>query len=79
MCTGAYRGEGYHAPCIHTHLRYLFYVFVLCCLVLFIEIKKDAFVPNGYFSPMRSISIVIKQAFFCFKLFFRINTSHKRF
>ena len=59
-------GEGYHASRVLTHFHYFF----LCsCLMVscFIcrnltlpSFKKGVFVRNGYFSPMRSISVVMK-------------------
>ena len=38
--------------------------------------KKDVFVRNGYFSPMRSISVFVK---FYFKFFFPIRVSQNVF
>ena len=62
MCTG---GEGYHASCVRTPLHYLFSCFCLmvscfiCRKLSLPSFKKDVFVRNGYFSPMRSISVVM--------------------
>ena len=56
MCTGAYKGRG-------VSRLISFHVFVLCCLVLNLTLpsfKKGVFVRNGYFSPMRSISVAMK-------------------
>ena len=43
--------------------------------------KKDVSVRNCYFSPMRSISILMKHeiSFFYFKLFFRTKVSQNTF
>ena len=60
------RGEGYHASCVRTHLHHLFSRFSLivpyfiCRNVTLPSFKKSVFVRNGYFSPMRSISVVMK-------------------
>ena len=67
VCTG---GEGYHTSCVRTHLHYLFSCFCLmvsgfiCRNLTLPSFKKGVFVRNGYFSPMRSISVVMKEAFF---------------
>ena len=59
-------GEGYHASCVRTHLHYLFSCFCLMvsCFIgrnlTLSSFKKSVFVRNGYFSPMTSISVVIK-------------------
>ena len=58
-------GEGYHASCVHTYLHYLFSCFrlmVYCfiCRNLTWPLFKGVFVRNSYFSPMRSISVVMK-------------------
>ena len=59
-------GEGYHASCVRTHLHYLFKCFCLmvscfiCRNLTLPSFKKGVFVRNGYFSPMRSISVVMK-------------------
>ena len=59
-------GEGYHASCVRTHLHYLFSCFCLmvscfiCRNLTLPSFKKGVFVRNGYFSPMRSISVVMK-------------------
>ena len=59
-------GEGYHASCVRTQLHYLFSCFCLmmscfiCRNLTLPLIKKGVFVRNGYFSPMRSISVVMK-------------------
>ena len=78
MLTGGY---GYHASCVSTHLHYLFscFCFMLSCFVCrnltFPSFKKGAFVRNCYFSPMRSISVVMKLAFFNFKFLLETKVS----
>ena len=58
-------GEGYHASCVRTHLLYLVSCFCLmvsyfpCRNLTFPLFKKGVFIRNGYFSPMRSISVVM--------------------
>ena len=58
-------GEGYHASCVRTHLH-LFSCFCLmvscfiCRNLTLPSFKKGLLVRNGYFSPMRSISVVMK-------------------
>ena len=58
--------EGYHASSVRTHLLYLFSCFCLmvscfiCRNLTLLSFKKGVFVRNGYFSPMRSISVVMK-------------------
>ena len=59
-------GEGYQASCVRTHLHYLFSCSCLmvscfiCRNLTLPSFKKGVFVRNGYFSPMRSISVVMK-------------------
>ena len=59
-------GERYHASCVRTHLHYLFSCFCLmvscfiCRNLTLPSFKKGVFVRNGCFSPMRSISVVMK-------------------
>ena len=59
-------GGGYHASCVRTHLHYLFSCFCLmvscfiCRNLTLPSFKKGVFVRNGYFSPMRSTSVVMK-------------------
>ena len=70
MRTAAYRERGCHASSVRTHLHYLsscfcqhFCLIMSCfiCTKLTLPLfKKDVFVRNGYFSPMRSISVVMK-------------------
>ena len=59
-------GEVYHASCVRPHLHYLFSCF---CLMMSCFIWRDLTLPsfkngvlvrNGYFSPMRSIYVVLK-------------------
>ena len=57
------RGEGYHDSCVRTHLVSCFCLMVSCfiCRNLTLPLfEKGAFVRNGYFPPMRSISVVRK-------------------
>ena len=82
MCAGTHRGgERYHVSYVHKHLYYLFSSFCLivsCFICRYLSLpsfKKCVFVRNGYFSPMGSISVVMKQAFFYLKLFFRTKVS----
>ena len=70
----------------HMYVRTYISFYVLSYVVCFIyriltlsSFKKDAFVRNGYFSPRRSISIAMKQAFFYFKLLFRTKVSQNAF
>ena len=70
MRSAAYRKKGCHAPCVHTHLHYLFSCIwqyfchiVSCFICRYLTLplfKKDVFARNGYFSPTRSISVVMK-------------------
>ena len=67
-------GKGYHNSCFHTHLHYFFLCFcrmVSCfiCRNLTLPSLKQVFVRNGYFPSVRSISVVIKQAFFTLNCF----------
>ena len=58
--------EGYHALCVCTHLRYHFPSFCLmasyfiCRTLTLLSFKNYVFVRNGYFSPMKLISVVMK-------------------
>ena len=52
---------------------------IICGILTLSSFKKGVFFRNGYFYPMRSISIVMKQAFFIFKLFFRTKVSQNAF
>ena len=67
-------GEGYHASCVRTYLHYLFSCFCLmvsCCIcrnLTLTAFEKGVFLRNGYFSPIRSISVVMKK-----KLFFTLT------
>ena len=68
-------GEGHHASCIRPHLHYLFSCFCLmvscfiCRDLTLPSSKNGVFVRNGYFSPMRSISVLMKKAFFTLNSF----------
>ena len=68
-------GEGYHASCVLTHLHYLFSCFclIVSCFIFrnltLPSFKKGEFVRNGYFAPMRSISVVMKYDFFTLNCF----------
>ena len=59
-------GDGYHASCVRTPLHYLFSCFChmvscfICRNLTLPSFKKGVFVRNGYLSPMRSISVVMK-------------------
>ena len=58
-------GDGCHVSCIRTHLHYLVSCFwqQFCRIALIVALplfKKEVFVRNGYFSPSRSISVVMK-------------------
>ena len=69
-------GEGYHASCVRKHLHYLFSCFCLmvscfiCRNLTLPSFKKGVIVRNDYFSPIRSISVVMKSAFFTLNCFF---------
>ena len=70
MRTAAYRGRRCHASCVCKHLHYLFscfwqrFCFIVSCFFCrnwtLPSFKKDVFVRNGYFSPTRSISVIMK-------------------
>ena len=68
-------GDGYHASCIRKHLHYLFSCFCLmvscfiCRNLTLPSFKKGVFLKNGYFSPTRLISVVMKEAFFTLNCF----------
>ena len=59
-------GEGHRTSCDRTHVHFLFsccYLMVssfICRNLILPSFKKDVFVRNGYFSPMTSISVVMK-------------------
>ena len=78
-------GEGHQASCLRTLLQYLFSCFCLMvscfvCRNLTLPLfRKGAFVRKGYFSPMISISVVMKWASFYFKLLFRTKVSQNGF
>ena len=80
--------QGERGITLHVHVctyTISFHVFVLMCLVLLVEIqlylhsKWMCLSGNGYFFPMRLISVVMKQAFFNFKLLFRSKVSQSGF
>ena len=60
------REEGYHVSCVRTHLYCLFswFCFMVFCFICrnltLPSFKNGVFVRNGYFTPMRSISVVMK-------------------
>ena len=62
VCT---EGEGYLTLCVRTHLHYLFSCSCLtvscfiCRNLNLSSFRKGVFDRNGYFSPMRSISVVM--------------------
>ena len=78
-------GERYHVLHVRTHLHYLFLCFCImvfcfiCSILTLSSFKKGAFIRNGNFPPTKSISIVMKQAFFYFKLFFQTKVSESAF
>ena len=59
-------GEGYQASRVRTQLHYLFLYFCLmvscfiCRNLTLTSFKKGVLVRNNYFSPMRSIPVVMK-------------------
>ena len=54
-------GEGYHASYVRTHLGFCLMVSCFICRNLTLPLfEKGMFVRNGYFPPMRSISVVRK-------------------
>ena len=62
VCTG---GEGYHGLFVRTHLHISVHVCLIvscfiCRNLTLISFKTGVFVRNGYFIPMRSISVVMK-------------------
>ena len=67
LCTA---GQWYHASCVRTHLLYHFSSFCLvvfcfiCRTLTLLLLKEDVFLRNCYLSPMKSISVVMKLAFF---------------
>ena len=77
MFTDAYSGRG----ASRTHLHYLlpYFCLMLSCFICrnlsLLSFKKGAFVRIGYFSQMRFIPVVMKEAFFYFKLLFQTKVS----
>ena len=77
MFTDAYSGRGIS----RTHLHYLlpYFCLMLPCFICrnlsLLSFKKGAFVRTGYFSQMRFIPVVMKEAFFYFKLLFQTKVS----
>ena len=58
-------GEEQDASCVRTHLHHFFSCFRLmvsfiCRNLTLASFKRGVFFRNGYFSPMRSISVVKK-------------------
>ena len=59
-------GGEYHTSCVRTHLHHLFSCFCLmvscfiCRNLNLPSFKEGVFVRNSYFSPMKSISVVMK-------------------
>ena len=54
-------GEGYHASCAHLFSCFCLMVSCFICRNLTLpSFKKGVFFRNGYFSPMRSIAVVMK-------------------
>ena len=61
--------EGHNASCVRTHLHALltslfmflpYGVFFICRNLILASFKKGVFIRNGYFSPMKLISVVMK-------------------
>ena len=57
--------EGYHASSVRMHLHYLFSCFCLMvscfiCRTFTLASLKKCVSENGYFSPMRLISVIMK-------------------
>ena len=86
MCTGTNRERGLSCLMCTYALHHLFSCFCLmvpcfiCRNLTLLSFKKGVFVRNGYFSPMRSTSVVMKITFFtlnCF--FFRTKVSQNTF
>ena len=80
--------EGGHPKCLQVRTgREVYYascfcVMVSCFICRYLTLplfKKGVFVRNGYFSSMRSISVVMKSAFFNFKLIFQTKVSQNAF
>ena len=71
MFTDAYSGRGVS----RTHLHYLlpYFCLMLSCFICrnlsLLSFKKGAFVRIGYFSQMRFIPVVMKEAFFTLNCF----------
>ena len=75
-------GEKYHASCECTYLSLCFCLMVPCFICRNLTIpsfKNGVFLRNGYFSPMRSTSVVMKKPFFYFKLLFQTKVSQSGF
>ena len=54
-------GDGYHTSCVPTQLHTItLFMFLSWCLVLTFIKKGGASVRNGYFYPIRSVSVVVK-------------------
>ena len=51
--------EGYHVSCVRTHYLFSCFCLMVSCFTL-PSFEKGVFVRNSYFSPMTSISVVIK-------------------
>ena len=85
MFRDAYRRRGV-LPFMCTYALILsFFMFCLmapcfiCRSLTLRSFKKDEFVRNGYFSQMRSISVVMNKLFFKFRLFFLTKVSQNGF
>ena len=67
--------EGYHASCVRMHLHYLFSCFyhMVSCFIsgnlILPSFKKSVFARKSYFSPMRSIPVVMSKFFFTLNCF----------
>ena len=66
MCTGAFKGRGVsRIMCTYALILSLFMVLLygvcfICRNLTLPSFKNGVFVRNGYFTPMRSISVVMK-------------------
>ena len=83
MRSAAYREKGSQVSCVRMHVHYLFSFFWRHFLALFVGIqpciysKKNVFVKTGYFSPARSISVVMKYLYV--KLFLKTKLIQNAF
>ena len=84
MFADAYRRRGLSCfMCAYAPTLSLF-MFLSYEVLLYLQKYNFSFIQkvcirNGYFSPLRLISVVMKSAFFYFKLLFRIKVSQNGF